>query len=217
MMRSLSFNELLSILELEYFPTEEALKKHYKNLLKKYHPDTCKLKKAHERTIEIKQAFELLSANYKYYYQQYINCISNKSQKPKELLKLLVYYNNKFYLGLPLYGLKTFLSKEDAHIVYKNFHYYVKFNNNFYKVLMLETIKDPLVMNYYYFVIYELEEYFALYLLDKLKFIETIETENKIIWNDNFGKLEYFSMTILIPAIFKKILTVYSDAMYTYK
>lgn len=216
-MNSYNFQELLLLLELHYLPSEDELKKHYKELLKKYHPDTCKLKKAHEKTIQIKQAYEVLSENYEFYYQQYIDFISKKNELEKELSKLQIYYNNKLYLGFPLYGLKTFLSKEDIQIVYKNFQSYINFNNNFYKIIMLEEIQEPFIKDFYYFVIYELDELFALYISDKLKFIETIEIQNKIVWNHNYGKLEYFSRTILIPSIFQKILTKYNHAVFTYQ
>ncbi len=217
LMNPFNFYELLSILELQYLPTKEELKRQYKELLKKYHPDTCKLKKAHEKTIQIKQAYEMISTNYEYYYQQYINLISKKNESQKEISKLQVYYNNKLYLGFPLYGLKTFLGKEEAKIVHKNFNYYINFNNNLYKIIMLEEIQEPFLKDFYYFVIYELEELFAIYILEKLKFIQTIEIQNNITWNYKYGRLEYFSMTILIPSIFQKILMKNYDAVFTYQ
>jgi hypothetical protein len=62
------YRDYYSILELEKNASRNEIRKAYRRLAKKYHPDIYKAKDAHDKFIEITEAYEvLINQNYKYY------------------------------------------------------------------------------------------------------------------------------------------------------
>jgi len=197
---------LLDILELDYFPTKEELKKHFKYKLIKYHPDTNKQPYAHEKTIELMKAYQCFMLYYSYYEEEYLKSLKKEKKQDKtnedEINTIQVYECKNYYLGLPLHGLIGFLDKRDVKLVTRNNQTYIFYNRNYYKVIE-ENKKE----NHYCFVLYNKPFLFSYTIFDKIKFVYTIRTEIKnIVWNESYGILNFNSNTIYIPLCLKNVI-----------
>jgi|GEM_PF-3303732 len=210
--------DLLDILELDYFPTKEELKKHFKSRIIKYHPDTNKNPYAHEKTIALMKAYQSFMFYYSYYEEEYLKSLKKDQKqdtnKPfnNEINTLQVYQCNNYYLGLPLHGLIGFLDKRDVDIVKKNNQTYIFYNRNYYKLLE-ENKKD----NHYCFVLYNKPFLFSYAIYDKIKFVYTIRTEMKnIVWNESYGIFNFNSYSIYIPLCLKNVILNQNEVMSPY-
>jgi len=206
--------ELLKIFGINYFPTKEELKKLFNNKIKEFHPDKNKDSYAHEKTIELMKAYQSFLSFYSFYREEYLKEIKTKDQSRKvyqedDYHRIIQVFNYQdFYLGLPLYGLESFLNKDDISIIEKNQKYYINYNNNLYLIVdvdknLLERIKQK---KYYCFVLYNKPALFSICIREKIKYAFTIEIDTKLIlWNQHYGSINYLQNTIYLPSCFKNL------------
>ena len=70
---SATFKDYYAILGVSKNATLEEIKKAFRNKAKQYHPDVCKLQDAHERFVEIGEAYEILrDENTRKEYDEYV-------------------------------------------------------------------------------------------------------------------------------------------------
>ncbi|MCS7206085.1 MAG: hypothetical protein NZ853_10350 [Leptospiraceae bacterium] len=203
-----SIEELLKVLELDTFPTKEELKKHFKFLLKKYHPDIYVSEDSHDKTISIINAYHHFLMNYQYFLETYERTSQNQinSQKEVQLPAIQIYTYKDILLGLPLKGLRVFIHKNQAKIHFHFQKYFIEYHQKFYKIIdhfSLDLIqKDSL----YCFALYDEPENFSFGIREKIKYQETLYLSKVAIeWNGSYGIINHNQRKIYIPNVFKNI------------
>jgi len=74
-------NDYFSILGIERNATEQDIRKAYRRLAKKYHPDVNKSANAHEKFIEITEAYEFLIEHGQEYSTEYVNASADEQKQ----------------------------------------------------------------------------------------------------------------------------------------
>ncbi len=204
----MKINEILDILELNVFPDKKFLKKHYKNLILKYHPDSSKDKDNHEKTLQIIEAYNLLINKFELYkFEHEIHRPEVKEEKKAEVKKENIFQileNGNILIGLPLKGLLYFLSPQQYKIVSMFNRQFISYNSKFIPYYFINRYTGS-ENSFQTIALYEKDELFAIVFNKKVRFYDYAEIQpQKILWENHFGIYFLNSNSIYIPFIFKE-------------